>query len=286
MLINSQKLTLIIKSSNRQPFLRWTGSKRWLLKEGIDNFLPQNINNYHEPFLGGGAMFFHLKNNPIYNIEKYYVSDFNNDLINTYIQLRDNPILVIEQLSKYNNTSEDYYNLRNSVPQDHIEKAALFIFLNRTSFNGIYRVNSKGEYNVPYGKRANVDIITKDLLLSTSILLKDVDIVCQDFESIHTNLAEGDFVFMDPPYSVAHENNGFIMYNQKLFSWDDQIRLRDFALKLSKKKVNFMITNAYHSSIIELYENVGGMRKISRYSQIAGKKERRGNYNEIIISNF
>ncbi|WP_343614935.1 Dam family site-specific DNA-(adenine-N6)-methyltransferase [Flavobacterium sp.] len=279
-------MTIATKKTTAQPFLRWTGSKRWLLKEGIDDFLPKSINNYHEPFLGGGAMFFYLKNSEKYEVNKFYLSDFNKDLVNTYSQLRDNAVHVIEQLKKYNNTSEDYYALRSYKPENPIEIAAQFIFLNRTSFNGIYRVNSQGIYNVPYGKRPNVDFVTQDLLISTNALLQDVSIDCYDFESIYENLSENDFVFMDPPYSVAHENNGFIMYNQKLFSWDDQIRLRDFAIRLSEKKVNFIITNAYHSSILELYKNVGNMRKISRYSQVGGKMERRGNYNEVIISNY
>ncbi|WP_119789591.1 DNA adenine methylase [Flavobacterium anhuiense] len=279
-------MTISKTTTTVQPFLRWTGSKRWLLKEGIDNFLPKSINNYHEPFLGGGAMFFHLKSSDKYDIKKFYISDFNKDLINTYSQLRDNADEVINQLKKYKNTSEDYYALRSYKPEDPVEIAAQFIFLNRTSFNGIYRVNSQGIYNVPYGKRPNVDFVTHDLLMSTNNLLKDVSIDCYDFENIYDNLSENDFVFLDPPYSVAHENNGFIMYNQKLFSWDDQIRLRDFAIKLSEKKVNFIITNAYHSSILELYKNIGKMRKISRYSQVGGKVERRGNYNEVIISNY
>jgi DNA adenine methylase len=279
-------LTIVPKSLNGQPFLRWTGSKRWLLKNGIEDLLPKEINNYHEPFLGGGAMFFHLKSSSKYNIDKFHISDFNSELVNTYLQLRDNPNGVIELLKGFKNTSEDYYIIRGHEPQDMIESAARFIFLNRTSFNGIYRVNSQGIYNVPYGKRKNVDIVTQNLLLNTSLLLQNVNIDCKDFQFNQNNLQENDFVFMDPPYSVAHENNGFIMYNQKLFSWDDQIRLRDFALELSQKKVNFIITNAYHSSISDLYKNVGKMRKISRYSQIGGKIERRGNFNEMIISNF
>lgn len=268
------------------PFLRWTGSKRWLLKQDIDKLIPEKINNYYEPFLGGGAMFFYLKSNSRFNISNYYLSDCNSELINTYIQLRDNSEYVISKLGLYSNSDKEYYSVRENIPPGLIDRAARFIYLNRTSFNGIYRVNSKGIYNVPYGKRKNVDIITSALLTSTCKHLENVMIECIDFEAIYPNLQEDDFIFMDPPYSVAHENNGFIMYNEKLFSWEDQIRLRDFAIKLTEKKVKFVITNAYHTSIIELYRGICKMKKISRYSQVGGKKERRGKYNEIIIYNF
>lgn len=274
------------KIVNANPFLRWTGSKRWLVKEEIKKFLPETINNYHEPFLGGGAVFFYIKNKKEYCINNFYLSDANEELINTYQELKNNSKMVIEALMKYTNTDEEYYKVREIIPIAPHEKAARFIYLNRTSFNGIYRVNSVGKYNVPYGKRINVDIVTSNLLSSVSELLKNVHVTSGDFETILENIQQNDLIFIDPPYTVAHENNGFIMYNQKLFSWDDQIRLRDFIIKISNLGANYILTNACHSSIIELYEGIGRMSKVSRYSQVGGKNSIRGNYNELIITNI
>lgn len=268
------------------PFLRWTGSKRWLVKEDIQKFLPTKINNYYEPFLGGGAVFFYIRNKKEYNIKNFYLSDTNEDLINTYLQLRDNSKMVVQSLMRYINTQEEYYKIRELVPIESCDRAARFIYLNRTSFNGIYRVNSSGKYNVPYGKRINVDIVTSNLLSTVSELLQDVEISSYDFETIIQKITENDLIFIDPPYTVAHENNGFIMYNQKLFSWEDQIRLRDFIVKLSSMGANYILTNACHSSIIELYSGIGKMSKVSRYSQVGGKNSIRGNYHELIITNI
>ena len=268
------------------PFLRWTGSKRWLVKKDIEKFLPKIINNYYEPFLGGGAVFFYLKSKKEYNIGNFSISDSNEELINTYKQLRDNSELVIDSLKKFNNSSDEYYIVRDTIPDLLHDKAARFIYLNRTSFNGIYRVNSNGNYNVPYGKRSNVDIVTSDLLTSIGNILQNVDITSGDFELILKTVKKDDFIFIDPPYTVAHENNGFIMYNQKLFSWDDQIRLKNFIVALSEIGANYILTNAYHSSIVELYSGIGKMTQVSRYSQIGGKNSLRGNYHELIITNI
>ena len=155
------------KEEKTSPFLRWTGSKKWLVELGIDKYLPEKFNNYHEPFLGGGALFFHL--NPK---KTSYLSDINGELINTYRQIRDNVEAVIKQLKRFKNSEDDYYKVRSQNCLTQHTKAARFIYLNRTSFNGIYRVNSSGLYNVPYGQRENVDIVTEDNLRSVSIRLQ------------------------------------------------------------------------------------------------------------------
>jgi DNA adenine methylase len=267
------------------PFLRWTGSKRWFVKKYINDFLPKSFNNYHEPFLGAGSVFFYLINLNEKIDRKYYLSDTNEDLINTYIQLRDNPHDVIKYLKKLKNTSEDYYRIRNENPRIKEKRAARFIYLNKTSFNGIFRVNSKGIYNVPYGKQENVNFINEELLLSISLKLKDVIIQHESFENNLNNIEKGDLIFIDPPYTVAHENNGFIEYNQKLFSWDDQERLKVYIENIIEREAFFILTNASHISITNLYRNIGKIKKLSRNSHVGGRNKTRGVFNELIIYN-
>lgn len=266
-------------------FLRWTGSKKWLLKE-IDNYIPKSFNNYHEPFLGGGSVYFYVKNLPSIN-RKFFISDINEDLINAYVQIKDNLDSLIKKLKSFKNNSESYYKIRDIKPRTPINKAAKFIYLNRTSFNGIYRVNSRGEYNVPYGKRDNVDIVTKSLLEKVSDNLKHTKIDCIPFNEIIKNIQKNDFVFLDPPYTVSHENNGFIEYNQKLFSWDDQIALRDLIINLINRKINFLLTNASHDSIRELYKDLPHIeiKTISRHCKVGGRTHTRKTYNELLIFN-
>ncbi|MFH7017365.1 DNA adenine methylase [Flavobacterium sp. FlaQc-47] len=267
------------------PFLRWTGSKRWFVNKYLNDFLPSNFNNYHEPFLGAGSVFFYLINSTGKPDRQFYLSDTNEDLINTYIQLRDNPESVIKYLKKFKNTSEYYYKIRDVNPRIKEKRAARFIYLNKTSFNGIFRVNSRGIYNVPYGKRKNVDFINENLLMNISQKLKNAIIKNESFEENLRNINEGDLVFIDPPYTVAHENNGFIEYNQKLFSWEDQERLKVYVENIIEKKAFYILTNASHISITNLYGAVGKIIKLSRNSQVGGRNKTRGVYNELIIHN-
>ncbi len=263
-----------------KPFLRWTGSKSWLVKQNFFNLIPRKFNNYHECFLGGGSVFFALENE-----NQSFLYDSNPELIETYIQIRDNLDQVVEHLKKLKNTEKDYYNIRDHHYESPCARAARFIYLNRCSFNGIYRVNKNGIYNVPYGKRSNVDILTRDNLSLVKERLQGTKILETDFAESLKYISEGDFVFLDPPYTVAHEHNGFIEYNQKLFSWEDQERLRDFLIEITNKGAYFILTNASHHSILNLYDSIGQIRKVSRHSQVGGRNKTRGTYNELIIYN-
>jgi len=278
----------MIKTDSKKkisPFLRWTGSKRWFVNKFLESFLPKEFNNYHEPFLGGGAVFFFLKDKYKYSNKEYSLSDSNADLINCYSQIQENPELVINHLKKMKNSSKFYYDIRKIKPRSKEKMAARFIYLNKTSFNGIYRVNSKGNYNVPYGNRKNVDFINESKLIQTSKILKNVKIFEQNFEDVISSIQTNDLIFIDPPYTVAHENNGFIEYNQKLFSWEDQIALMKFIKKIDEKGAYFILTNAKHKSILDLYKDLGEISTISRYSQIGGKSSTRGIFNEVVICN-
>lgn len=263
-----------------KPFLRWTGSKNWLVKSSLSDYLPKNFENYHECFLGGGSVFFSL------NVSgRCFLYDINQELIETYIEIRDNVESLIGVLKRLKNTEEEFYRIRKSNPIKSHTRAARFIYLNKCSFNGIYRVNSKGLYNVPYGRRKNIDLVNEDYLREVSKTLKNVTLKCIDFEKSLTYIKKNDLVFLDPPYTIAHENNGFIMYNQKLFAWEDQERLRGFIQKIIEKEAYFIMTNANHSSILDLYSGLGKTFMKSRYSKVGGRNKTRGMYNELIICN-
>ena len=269
------------KVSYTKPFLRWAGGKSWLIKH-LDQIIGDQIfNNYHEPFLGGGSIYFYLSPD-----NKAYLSDLNGELISTYKAIKESPDGVIAQLQQYHNTSEDYYDIRESVPQTSCEVAARFIFLNQTSFNGIYRVNANGKYNVPYGNRTK-EFLEEDKLRAASLKLKNAILLEGDFDCIRPNIQKGDLVFLDPPYTVSHNNNGFIKYNQKLFSLEDQYRLRTLIDFIKSKEAYYILTNAAHQTIRDIFTQKDDIRyELSRASLIGGENATRGQIKEYIFTNI
>jgi len=263
-----------------KPILRWAGGKSWLLQD-IHKYLPNDFNNYHEPFIGGGSVFIYLKSTGIIQ-NKAYLSDLNESLINSYKIIKSFPEELISHLKKYENTSDAYYRLRDVVTENNIEKAAIFIYLNRTSFNGIYRVNLKGKYNVPFGNRNLMQLFDYENILKCSDTYVNAFFSANDFLKSLSKAQEYDLVFLDPPYTIAHENNGFIKYNQKIFAWEDQIRLKKAIEELNDKNVHFILTNAAHSSIDKLYDGIGNKKILKRYSLIGGKGAKRSLYNEYL----
>jgi len=275
----------MIKKNKIKPFLRWAGGKRWLTKNIID-YLPSEFNNYHEPFIGGGSIFLHLKSNKIIK-NRSFISDYNNELVNTYNQIAQNPKELTLELLKLKNNKEDYYKIRSSKPISEIKKASRFLYLNKSSFNGLYRVNRKGEYNVPFGNRNLKDFYTIENIKNVSKLLKDnVSISSNDFYDCLENISKGDLVFLDPPYTVAHENNGFVQYNQKIFMWEDQERLKRLLIEIKRRGAYFILTNAKHESIKELFSDVGNRIKVQRHSTIGGIGASREQINEYIFTNI
>ncbi|WP_446784765.1 DNA adenine methylase [Macellibacteroides fermentans] len=275
---------LEIETTIEKPILRWAGGKRWLVKH-LPELLPKQFNDYHEPFLGGASIFLHLKSlNLIQN--HAYLSDFNSDLINVYKQLQENSPEVINLINTYKNERDFYYSLRAVNPQNDIEKAAIFIYLNRTSYNGIYRVNRDGLYNVPFGYRTGKNLLDCSSFPRISKLLsQNTTIQSNDFEIVKENLKANDLVFLDPPYTVAHENNGFIQYNQQIFSWEDQKRLAKLLKFISESNAYFILTNAAHACIAELFNGLGVLRIVQRPSTIGGKGAKRTQVNEYIFTN-
>lgn len=283
---NNAKYSMLPDKTNisAKPFLRWAGGKNWLVNK-LEEYIPSNFNNYHEPFLGGGSIYFHLKSKGFIEHEAY-LSDLNTDLIETYKMIMSNPTDVISKLSMFKNEKEFYYETRSKTSNDPIENAAKFLFLNRTSFNGIYRVNKYGQYNVPFGNRNLAKIFDMDNLSASSKMLKDASLEGLDFFDSLKRVKKGDFVFLDPPYTVAHENNGFVKYNQHIFSWDDQVRLQQYISSLKEIGAYFIMTNAAHKSIIDLYESIGHYRTLNRPSLIGGRGAKRTTYNELIFTNI
>ncbi len=263
-----------------KPFLRWAGGKNWLVKH-LPKYLPKNgFTNYHEPFLGGASIFFYL------NPKKSFLSDLNKDLIETYVEVKNNVEQVIDELSRFENTTEFYYEVRHQQYDSKPKKAAHFIYLNQTSFNGIYRVNLKGIYNVPFGYRKK-DFFEPDILRRASVGLKNADLTNTDFRDSIANVKENDLVFLDPPYTVTHNNNGFIKYNKSLFDLDSQFALSNYIDKIKEKGAYYILTNAAHHQIEDIFTKESDqILRLDRASLIGGRNAKRGNYAELVITNI
>jgi DNA adenine methylase len=258
------------------PFLKWAGGKRWLVKREL-NLFPEKFHTYIEPFLGSGTVFFHL--NPKCSI----ISDINGDLINTYVALRDNYRKVEKYLKVHagNHSKKYYYDVRAEKPRGKYCRAAQFIYLNRTCFNGLYRVNLKGQFNVPIGTKNNV-LMDSDDFDQISSRLSGSEIRNLDFEEILSRASKDDFVFVDPPYTVKHDMNGFIKYNEKIFSWEDQERLRQAIDLAVDRGAKVLVLNAAHQSIKNLYKDYECV-EYSRSSVLSGKPEFRGAVRELAV---
>ncbi len=259
------------------PFLKWAGGKRWLVEQHSSLF-PKKFNCYIEPFLGSGSVFFHLAPS------RAILSDTNSDLIACYNQIRMFPEQLTELLREHHgkHCSDYYYKLRATEFENETEKAAKFLYLNRTCFNGIYRVNLKGEFNVPIGTKTNV-VMKSDDFIGVSQRLENALIVQGDFAESMRHASEGDFVYVDPPYTVQHNTNGFLKYNEKIFSWNDQVRLKEQVVAAAGRGASVIVSNAAHDSVIKLYEGVGSITKLSRASVLSGGVKGRGKYEEILV---
>jgi len=262
-----------------KPFLRWAGGKSWL-KKHLEQLLPKDgFNSYHEPFLGGGSIFFHLQP------DNSYLSDFNSNLIDVYSELKENVDEVIEELQNFNNTEEYYYSIRQKKFRSLAKSAAQFIYLNQTSFNGIYRVNLKGVYNVPYGYRTKEFCDEKNLKLVSQALSKTNLRSCSFADTID-QISENDLVFLDPPYTVTHNQNGFIKYNAKLFDLKKQYELSEYIDEIKSKGAYYILTNAAHDVVEKIFTKEGDFKtKIARASLIGGINAKRGKYKEFVFSN-
>ena len=291
-----------------KPFLKWAGGKGQLLKE-IEQYYPfdNDITKYAEPFVGGGAVLFDILSK--YDLEEVYISDINKELINTYTIIRDNIDELIELLSRYQieylpmetddrkqyylNKRERFNDLKvNGNETENIEKSALMIFLNKTCFNGLFRVNKKGLFNVPMGAYKNPMICDEKNLYAVSEKLKNVKIVCGDYKESENFIDDKTFVYFDPPYRPITETSSFTAYTEDLFNDDKQIELAEVVDKMNERGARIVVSNSdpkNSNTDDDFFDNIYSSHKIKRVEatrMINCNSESRGKINELLISNF
>ena len=271
-----------------QPILKWVGGKRQLLNE-IKKYIPEKINTYFEPFIGGAAVLLELEP------KKAVINDVNLELSNLYKVVKEKHKELIKELENHKkNHSEDYYykirkwdREEDYKKKSDIEKAARFIYLNKTCFNGLWRVNSKGQNNVPSGKYKNPNILDKERIEELHKYLKDNDIkiLNGDFEECVKNAEEGDFVYFDPPYMPLSKTSNFTDYSTDGFDEKDQIRLKKICDELNKKKVKFLLSNSNCDFIKDLYKDYN-IEIVNATRMINSDATKRGNVEEVLIKNY
>ena len=269
-----------MQNSKIKPFLRWAGGKNWLVPY-IHRIVPSQYNRYFEPFLGGGSVFFAL------TPKKATLSDANEELINLYRIMRDHPKQLREHLvfHNHNHNKEYYYQVRLSQPSSQIERAARLLYLNRTCFNGLYRVNKSGNFNVPIGNK-NECLKEIDRFEMYSQVLHEIIIECCDFEHALDSVREKDLVFADPPYVTKHNSSSFSKYTDKLFSWDDQERLCR-SLQSARDRGAFIVsTNCDVPAIIDLYMDNGFFCSQTEHICCISGSTNRNVSKELLITSF
>jgi DNA adenine methylase len=267
-----------------RPVVKWAGGKTQLLPYLIQ-FSPKQFNQYFEPFLGGGALFFKLSNNR--KISKAYLNDCNCDLINVYSVIKKNLDELISELGSgfYQNNEEIYYQIRLSSPENEIKRAARFIYLNKTAFNGLYRVNSKGQFNVPFGKYKNPKILDKFNLKAVHEALQKDELTCMDFEEAVKQANTGDFIYFDPPYQPLSKTSNFTSYTAKSFGEADQERLHKCFKSLDEHGCFVMLSNSFSPFVNELYSDYN-CHTVMAGRAINCKAEGRGKIKELIVTNY
>ena len=271
-----------------QPFTKWTGGKRQLLPV-IRELMPKKYNRYFEPFVGGGALFFDLAP------KNAVINDFNAELINCYQQIKDNPQELIEILKVHQeyNSKEYYLDLRSADRDERIDmmsevqRAARILYMLRVDFNGLYRVNSKNQFNVPYGRYKNPKIVDENLVSTISTYLNNnqIEIKKGDFEKAVLDVQPGDFVYFDPPYIPLSETSAFTSYTHEGFSYDEQVRLRDTFKKLSDTGAYVMLSNSSSFLVEELYRDFN-IHYVEATRTNGAKSSSRGKISEIIVTNY
>ena len=279
-----------ITTAEPKPFVKWAGGKRQLIPILSKEF-PQKYGTYYEPFLGGGAVLFHLlSENPN---QKCSVSDLNSDLVLAYVTIRDRVDELISSMKNHSkkyfeNKNSYYYKVRENEPKEQIEKTSRLIFLNRTCFNGLYRVNSKGKFNVPLGRYSNPNIVNEENLRTISDILqsKKISIKCRDFSSILDDVKKDDFVYFDPPYQPVSQTANFTSYTNRDFNLEDLKRLADLCNDLDSKGCKVVLSNSNTSEVKDMFGKSWNIKKIAANRAINSDSKKRTGHSELVIKNF
>jgi DNA adenine methylase len=279
-----------IISEKPKPFVKWVGGKRQLLVQfrRLNLYPPEKFNpvtgRYFEPFVGGGAVFFDLLP------ERGFLSDLNKELVTTYNVIKNDVEKLIISLKKHKTDKEYFLKIRVRDPNkiDDVSVASRFIFLNRTCFNGMYRVNSKGGFNVPYGKYTNPMICDEDNLRKVSKALKNIDIKHQDYKEVLKNAKKGDFIYFDPPYYPVSKTASFTSYTSEAFLDKEQTELRDTFVELHKRGCFVMLSNSNTPFINKIYFGIKGIRisKVQAGRAINSDASKRGKITEVLVTNY
>jgi len=267
-----------------KPILKWAGGKRQLIDHVISLFPKDHKQRtYHEPFIGSGAIFFTVEP------RSGTINDTNEHLMNFYKIVKNHPEELINETLKHEYNKETYYALRDRFNQERLsdlERASLFLYLNKTCFNGLWRVNSEGKFNVPFGRYRNPTIVQENRIREASRILKNIDIICSDFSYILDRAKPGDLCYFDPPYEPISETAYFTAYTAKGFDMDEQIRLCETCCKLDEKGVYFVLSNSYVRDLIELYEPRFRIKTVQARRSINSKPDKRGPIREILVTNI
>lgn len=270
-----------------QPFVKWVGGKRQLIDE-IEPLLPERFSTYCEPFLGGGAVLFHLQPS------KAIVNDLNEDLIIVYETIRDDLEDLIASLKKHENNSDYYYKIRDLdrdkkayKKMSKVEKASRILYLNKTCYNGLFRVNSAGEFNVPFGNYKSPNIVNEPTLRAVSQYLskRNIQFFSKDYDEVLRKLRKGTFVYLDPPYDPVSDTSSFTGYNKGGFDKEEQIRLKECCDRLNEKGIRFMLSNSNTNFIRELYKEYE-IVIVSARRNINSDSKKRGEIEEVIVRNY
>lgn len=270
--------------SQAKPFVKWVGGKRQLLKQ-FQNFYPKDFNpitnTYFEPFVGGGAVFFNL------HPYKATLSDINEELIATYQTIKEAPEKLIKELKKYKYEKEFYLEIRAQDPKklSKVKVASRFLFLNRTGFNGLYRVNSKGGFNVPFGRYTNPIICDEANIQNVSQLLQNVEIKNRSYKEVLKDAKKGDFIYFDPPYIPLNPTSSFTSYTQDGFGKKQQEELRDVFVKLHKKGCFVMLSNSDTPVTRELYKDFT-INTVFAGRMVNANAKKRGKVQEVVVCNY
>jgi DNA adenine methylase len=269
-------------------FLKWAGGKLQLIEQ-FENLFPHNFRNYYEPFIGSGAVFFYVKSKLKPN--KVILSDTNEELINCFVAVRDKPSELVELLLNHRkkHSKEYYYAVRSieSSRLDSLARAARLIYLNKTCFNGLYRVNSKGQFNVPFGDYENPSIFDRNTLFQASQLLQGVYLQVMTFEKVLDFAGKDDFVYFDPPYIPLSKTSSFTRYSKSNFSMKEQKQLSEVFGILDSRGCFVMLSNSDHALTRELYRHYEKNTVIVRAKRMINSVgSRRGAINEVVVTNY